>query len=111
MKVELLDRFRDELEAQVRYIVRGNPRAARSLFLTNKTQDMNLRSEVLILIQEERDNDLLAAIRELLLRKDSDWWDRIGTAERASIKRGIAEADAGMGVSHQEAMKPYGKWL
>lgn len=72
---------------------------------------MNLRSEVLTLVQEEKDNDLLAAIRELLLRKDADWWDRIGPAERASIKRGIAQADGGMGISHEEAMKPYGKWL
>jgi predicted transcriptional regulator len=72
---------------------------------------MSLRSEVLNLVQEEKDNDLLAAIRELLLRKDADWWETIGTAEKASIKRGIAQADAGKGIPHAEAMKPYGKWL
>jgi len=79
--------------------------------LKDNSKEMNIRSEVLTLVQEEKDNDLLAAIRELLLRRDADWWDRIGAAERASIKRGIAQADAGMGISHEEAMKPYGKWL
>ncbi len=72
---------------------------------------MSLRSEVLNLVQEEKDNDLLAAIRALLLRKDADWWETIGAAEKASIKRGIAQADAGKGIPHAEAMKPYGKWL
>jgi predicted transcriptional regulator len=72
---------------------------------------MSLRSEVLNLVQEEKDNDLLAAIRELLLRKDVDWWEKMGAAEKASIKRGIAQADAGKGIPHAEAMKPYSKWL
>jgi hypothetical protein len=72
---------------------------------------MSLRSEVLNLVQEEKDNDLLAAIRELLLRKDADWWEKIGAAEKASIKRGIAQADASKGIPHAEVMKPYSKWL
>lgn len=41
---------------------------------------MSLRSEVLNLVQQEKDNDLLAAIRELLLRKDADWWEKIDAA-------------------------------
>jgi predicted transcriptional regulator len=43
--------------------------------------------------------------------EDADWWERTSAAEKASIKRGIAQADAGKGISHEEAMKPFGKWL
>jgi hypothetical protein len=71
---------------------------------------MNLRAEVLTLVEEEQDPDVLAAVRDLLLKSDTDWWVKLGAAEKASVRRGIDQADAGLGVSHNEAMKPYQKW-
>lgn len=40
-----------------------------------------------------------------------DWWDDLGKEEKASIQRGLKDAEEGKVVSHKEAMKKYKKWL
>jgi len=37
--------------------------------------------------------------------KGVDWWDEIGEAERNAIKEGLAEADRGELIPHEEVMK------
>ena len=48
---------------------------------------------------------------ELFSQEEDDWWNSIGSAEKASIERGIAQADTGNLTSHDEAMEKYKKWL
>lgn len=44
---------------------------------------------------------------ELFSQEDGDWWDSLGDAEKASIERGIAQADAGNLTSHKDVMGKY----
>ena len=41
----------------------------------------------------------------------ADWWDLISGEERAEIEEGLAEADRGEVLSHEEIMSKYDKWL
>jgi len=43
--------------------------------------------------------------------KQADWWDTISEEERAEIEQGIAEADRGELIPHEEVMAKYKKWL
>ena len=37
--------------------------------------------------------------------KGADWWDEISDAERNAIEEGLAEADRGELIPHEEVMK------
>lgn len=79
---------------------------------------MNLNSEI-SWIQKEilkvEDPDLISAIKYLLKSRTSkdneDWWQQISEEERASIKRGLLQAEAGNTIGHEEVMAKYAKWL
>jgi predicted transcriptional regulator len=40
-----------------------------------------------------------------------DWWDDVSDEAKASITRGLNDANAGKVTSHKEVMKKYKKWL
>ena|SRR5882672_5759797 len=40
----------------------------------------------------------------------SDWWDQITKEEQTEIKEGLAQADNGEVLSHEEVMAKYQKW-
>ncbi|MCK5169741.1 MAG: hypothetical protein KAQ75_07675 [Bacteroidales bacterium] len=44
---------------------------------------------------------------EDVLKKETvvDWWDEISEAEKKSIEQGLAEADRGELIPHEEVMK------
>lgn len=46
-----------------------------------------------------------------LKKEQKNWWDTISDDERASIEKGIVQADAGNLKPHSEARKLYEKWL
>ena len=58
-------------------------------------------------IVETDDTSILKKIKSYIasLTKKKDWWDEIGAAEKASIKRGIAQADRGELIPHEQVMK------
>ena len=41
----------------------------------------------------------------------SDWWDEISPAQKQAIDEGLKQLDNGEGISHEQVMKKYGKWL
>lgn len=41
----------------------------------------------------------------------NDWWDDVSDEAKASIERGLKDAEAGRVTSHKEVMKKYKKWL
>jgi predicted transcriptional regulator len=57
------------------------------------------------------DVSIIEKIIQLRKTEARDWWKEISTAEKKSIEKGIADADAGKLKSHSEARKLYGKWL
>ena len=38
-------------------------------------------------------------------KQSTDWWDEISESERQAIKQGIAEADRGETIPHEDVMK------
>ncbi len=57
------------------------------------------------------DISIIEKIIQLRKTEATDWWKEISTAEKESIDKGIADADAGKLKPHSEARKLYGKWL
>jgi predicted transcriptional regulator len=75
---------------------------------------IELRSDLHNLIDKITDANILSAVRTLLSRqhvKTPDWWDTISDEERAEIEQGLAEADRGEVIPHEEVMAKYKKWL
>jgi len=69
---------------------------------------MNLQAKKLELVQLILNASkplTLKKVEEVLKRQEPDWWDEISDAERQSIKKGLAEADRGELVPHEEVMK------
>jgi predicted transcriptional regulator len=76
---------------------------------------MNLDSEkvkIINWIASLTDESMIAKIK---LLKDhpteTDWWDEISEAEKASIERGLEDIKAGRVIDHSEVKKLYEKWL
>ena len=67
------------------------------------------------LIDQIEDEALLQAYLKLLESsmqvQKKDWWDEISAEERAEIEEGLAQADKGDTVSHEDVMAKYKKWL
>jgi predicted transcriptional regulator len=73
-----------------------------------------LRSDLHNMIDKITDSDVLHAVKTLLSQRTAsqiDWWDVISDEERAEIEQGLAEADRGEVISHEEVMAKYKKWL
>lgn len=70
---------------------------------------MNLQAKKLELVQlilnTERPT-VLKKVEDMLKKEQStDWWDEISESERQAIKQGIAEADRGETIPHEDVMK------
>lgn len=75
---------------------------------------IELRSDLHNMIDNITDSNILIAVKTLLSGKtatQTDWWDIINDEERAEIEQGLAEADRGETISHEEVMAKYKKWL
>ena len=73
---------------------------------------MNLEAEKLSLIQwlaQVKDEEIIDKIKTLRA-STSDWWDQITIEERTEIEEGLAQADRGEVIPHEEVMKKYRKW-
>jgi len=74
---------------------------------------MDIQAEKLKLIHWLTDVTEPAIIKRFIALKNDqavDWWDQISEEEREEIKEGIAEADRGEVLSHNEVMSKYDKW-
>lgn len=80
-----------------------------------QTMDViELRTDLHNMIDKITDSNILNAVKTLLsgkTTKQTDWWDTISDEERAEIEQGLAEADRGETIPHEEVMKKYKKWL
>ncbi len=75
---------------------------------------IELRTDLHNMIDKISDSNILSAVRTLLSGKiatQTDWWHTISDEERAEIEQGLAEADRGEVISHEEVMAKYKKWL
>jgi predicted transcriptional regulator len=71
--------------------------------------DMNLQSKKLELVQlilNTEKPSILTKVEAILKKeKASDWWDEISPEEKKAIEKGLAEADRGELIPHEEVMK------
>ena len=71
--------------------------------------DMNLQSKKLELVQliiKTEKPSILAKVEAILKKeKASDWWDEISPEEKRTIEKGLAEADKGELIPHEDVMK------
>ncbi|MDD2564581.1 MAG: hypothetical protein PHU27_10240 [Salinivirgaceae bacterium] len=75
---------------------------------------IELRSDIHNIIDNITDENILQAVKILLSsnRVDkADWWETISEEERKEIEIGLAEAERGDVIPHEEVMEKYQKWL
>jgi len=75
---------------------------------------MDIQSEKLQLIEwlaGLNDAKVLSEFITLKKKKEVDWWDRISAEEREEIQIGLAQADKGEVIPHEEVMVKCKKWL
>ncbi|MFH0757878.1 MAG: hypothetical protein V2B15_11365 [Bacteroidota bacterium] len=70
---------------------------------------MNLQAKKLELVQMILNTEkpsVLAKVEAVFKKeKGADWWDEISDAERTAIEEGLAEADRGELIPHEEVME------
>lgn len=74
---------------------------------------MDIQAEKLRLIAWLAElNDVKTIMEFITLKneKQADWWDQISEEERAEIEEGLAQADKGEFISHEDVMAKYKKW-
>jgi predicted transcriptional regulator len=57
------------------------------------------------------DKGIINHIKAVFESHSSDWWDELPSDIKKQIEKGLAEANRGEGISHEQAMKKYKKWL
>jgi predicted transcriptional regulator len=75
---------------------------------------IELRADLHNMIDKISDSKVLNAVKTLLsgkTAKQADWWNTISEEEKAEIVQGLAEADRGELIPHEEVMAKYKKWL
>jgi|TARA_B110000037_G_scaffold211038_1_gene262109 hypothetical protein len=76
--------------------------------------EINLQNTKIELIQwltTLDDKSLIQKILDLRKSETKDWWNEISDSEKASIEKGLSDADNGKLNSHSEARNIYEKWL
>jgi len=70
---------------------------------------MNLQAkklEIVQLILNTKKPSVLKKVEDVLKKeKLTNWWDEISEAERHAIEQGLAEAERGELISHEQVMK------
>jgi predicted transcriptional regulator len=75
---------------------------------------MDIQIEKLRLIQwlaGLNDPQTISEFLALKKSKETDWWDEISAEEKSEIEEGLAQADKGELISHEEVKEKYKKWL
>jgi hypothetical protein len=54
-----------------------------------------------------KDENLLLQIQQLIEGNELQFWDEMNPKLKASIKTGLEQSKAGMGMGHEEIMKGY----
>jgi hypothetical protein len=74
---------------------------------------MDIQAEKLDLIKWLADINEPSVIKRFVAlkkREQTDWWDQISLEEKAEIEEGLAQADRGEVIPHEEVMAKYQKW-
>jgi len=75
---------------------------------------MDIQTDKLRLIQWLAGLTDPGTIKEFVTLKKSkevDWWDEISDEERGEIEKGLAQANRGEVIPHEEVIAKFKKWL
>lgn len=60
----------------------------------------------------ETDNpEIISHFKAVFQTQSNGWWEQLPPEIQSSITRALAESEANQTIAHEEAMKPYKKWL
>lgn len=80
---------------------------------SSKQRIMNIELEKIKLAQQIftiESEELLVKIREFISHEQVDIWDELTDEVKASIDKGIAQANSGQLIPHEEAIKKLKRW-
>lgn len=78
--------------------------------MSTELQIQNKKLELIQWLSTIEDLKFLEKISDFITHeRKKDWWNEISDAERESIEKGIAQADAGKLNPHAKAREIYGK--
>lgn len=72
---------------------------------------LNKKIELIQWLSNLNDLSVIEKIIEIKRQENKAWWNSISDAEKASIEKGIEDADNGKVNPHSKAKKLYEKWL
>ena len=72
---------------------------------------LNKKLELIQWLSTVEDSSIIEKILELRKLENKDWWNSISIDERASIEKGLKDADSGKLNPHSNVRKLYEKWL
>ncbi len=75
------------------------------------TQILNEKLELIQWLSSIEDKSIIKKLIEFRKRETKDWWNEISDAEKASIEKGLKQADNNELEPHSKARKLYEKWL
>lgn len=75
------------------------------------TQILNEKLELIQWLSSIEDKSIIKKLIEFRKKETKDWWGKISDAEKASIEKGIKQADNNELEPHSKARKIYEKWL
>lgn len=68
-----------------------------------------LRSNLHLLIDSIKDSNTLNALYNIISQKvkakNVDWWDELTAEQKAGIEEGLAQAESGALIPHEQVMK------
>jgi hypothetical protein len=71
----------------------------------------NKKIELIQWLSTLDDELIIEKIMKLREKEKTDWWNEVSKEEKASVQKGIEDADSGNLESQSEASKLYEKWL
>lgn len=74
-------------------------------------QILNEKLELIQWLSSIEDKSIIKKLIEFRKRETKDWWNKISDAEKASIEKGLKQADNNELEPHSKARKLYEKWL
>lgn len=71
----------------------------------------NKKIELIQWLSTLEDQSLIDKLLKLRDAENTDWWQELSAKEKASIEKGIKEAEEGKLKPHSEVRDKYEKWL
>jgi predicted transcriptional regulator len=72
---------------------------------------VSLKLELIQWILNLDDADVLHSIKDLQSANQTDWWEDLNEEQKASIKTGLDDLEAGKVHPHSEVTKLFDRWL